>query len=70
MHRNFKSQAYDHYFVDFLEKGEYFDFNHSLVFVYPNLYFIKLLGQVSHFSLLNYLCSFYFHALMLVALWE
>ena len=51
-----------------LEKGECFDFNHSLGCVYPTLYIIRLLGRVYHFSLLIcYPYSFYFHALMLVA---
>ena len=54
-----------------LEKGECFDFNHALGCIYPTLNTIRLLGQVYHFSLLIcYPCSFYFHALMLVALWE
>ena len=42
----------------FLEKGECFDFNHSLGSVHTTLYIIRLLGQVYHFSLLNcYPCS-------------
>ena len=54
-----------------LEKGECFDFNHALGCIYPTLNTIRLLGQVYHFSLLIcYPCSFYFHAWMLVALWE
>ena len=35
-----------------LEKGECFDFNHSLGCVYPTLYIIRLLCWVYHFSLL------------------
>ena len=35
-----------------LEKGECFDFNHSLGCVYPTLYIIRLLCRVYHFSLL------------------
>ena len=54
-----------------LEKGECFDFNHSLGCFYPPLYIIRLLGWVCHFSLLIcYSCSFYLHALMLLAFWE
>ena len=47
-----------------LEKREYFDFNHSLGCVYPNLYIFRLLGWVYRFSLLIcYPCSsnFVFH---------
>ena len=33
-----------------LEKGECFDFNHSLGCVYPTLYIIRLLRRVYHFS--------------------
>ena len=54
-----------------LKKGEYFDFSHSLGCVYPTLYISRLLQQVYHFSLvISFPCSFYFHALMLVAFWE
>ena len=54
-----------------LKKGECFDFNHSLVCVYPTLYISRRLCQVYHFSLLIcYLRAFYFHALMLVAFRE
>ena len=43
-----------------LEKGEYFDFNHSLGCVYP---IIRLLGRVYHFNLLIfYSCLFILHA--------
>ena len=35
-----------------LEKGECFDFNHSLGCVYPTLYIIRLLHRVCHFSFL------------------
>ena len=35
-----------------MEKGEFFDFNHSLGCVYPTLYIIRLLRRVYHFSLL------------------
>ena len=35
-----------------LEKGECFDFNHSLRCVYPTLYIIRLLGRVYHLSFL------------------
>ena len=41
-----------------LEKGKWFDFNHSLGCVYPTLYVIRLLGQVYYFILLIcYPCS-------------
>ena len=35
-----------------LEKGECFDFSHSLGCIYPILYIIRLLRRVYHFSLL------------------
>ena len=40
------SQVSEHYFMDFLEKGECFDLNHSLGCAYPTLYIIRLLGRV------------------------
>ena len=44
-----------------MEKGEYYDFNHSSGSVYPTLYIIRLLGQVYHFSLMVcYSCSLQF----------
>ena len=46
------SQVSEHYFMDFLEKGECFGLTHSLGCVYPTLYIIRLLGRVYHFSLL------------------
>ena len=42
-----------------MEKGEYFDFNHSSRWVYPTK--VGLLGQVYHFSLMMcYSCSLQF----------
>ena len=41
------------------KKEKCFDVNHSLGFVYPALYIIRLLGQVYHFTLpIFYPCSF------------
>ena len=34
-----------------MEKGECFDFNHSLGCVYPTLYIVRLQSRVYHFSL-------------------
>ena len=53
------SQVSEHYFMDFLEKGECFDLTHSSGCVYPTLYIIRLLGRVYHFGLLIcYPCPF------------
>ena len=46
------SQVSEHYFMDFLEKGECFGLTHSLGCVYPTLYIIRLLGRVYHFTFL------------------
>ena len=54
-----------------LEKGECFDFSHTLEHVCPTLYIFRLLGRVYYFSwLICYPCPFYFHPLMLVAFWS
>ena len=55
-----------------LEKGECVNLNHSLgclALLYMSL--VGLLGGVCNFGLrICYPCSFYFYALMLVALWD
>ena len=58
-------------FCVFPWKSECFNLNNSLGYLHTLYLIIRLLGWAYDFSLLIcYPCSFYFHALTLLALWE